>query len=123
MSVVRINAISVPPGAGPQLEGRFAERAKAVDGQPGFEGFELLRPTEGEDRYFVITHWADAASFDSWVASKDFAHGHQAKSPSDGDASGPPDGSVAEAKPGASQPPVSMGAELLSFDVVDLGGD
>ena len=44
MSVVRINAIEVPEGMGEMLEERFAKRLGAVDGQPGFEGFELLRP-------------------------------------------------------------------------------
>ena len=31
MSVVKINAISVPEGAGPELEKRFAARKHAVD--------------------------------------------------------------------------------------------
>ncbi len=63
MPVVKINAISVPEGAGPELERRFAARLGAVDGTPGFLGFELLRPTAGEDRYFVLTRWEDDASF------------------------------------------------------------
>jgi heme-degrading monooxygenase HmoA len=58
MAVVKINAIEVPPGAGPELEKRFAHRAHAVDNQPGFLGFQLLRPVKGEDRYFVVTQWA-----------------------------------------------------------------
>ncbi|MCD0174234.1 antibiotic biosynthesis monooxygenase family protein, partial [Micrococcus luteus] len=43
MSVVKINAISVPEGAGPELEKRFAARKHAVDQEPGFKGFQLLR--------------------------------------------------------------------------------
>ncbi|PZO61311.1 MAG: antibiotic biosynthesis monooxygenase, partial [Pseudoxanthomonas suwonensis] len=43
MSVVKINAITVPEGAGPELEKRFAVRKHAVDAEPGFEGFQLLR--------------------------------------------------------------------------------
>ena len=31
MSVVKINAITIPEGMGPQLEGRFAGRAKMVE--------------------------------------------------------------------------------------------
>ncbi|HHU67540.1 MAG TPA: antibiotic biosynthesis monooxygenase, partial [Corynebacterium sp.] len=31
MSIVKINAITVPEGAGPQLEERFAARKHAVD--------------------------------------------------------------------------------------------
>ncbi len=44
MSVVKINAIEVPEGAGPELEARFAARKHAVDSSPGFQGFQLLRP-------------------------------------------------------------------------------
>ena len=55
MSVVRINAIEVPEGMGSMLEERFAARLGSVDQQPGFEGFELLRPTgDAESRYFVV---------------------------------------------------------------------
>ena len=63
MSVVKINAISIPEGMGPQLEGRFAGRAKMVEQFEGFEDFQLLRPVEGEDRYFVYTRWASEEHF------------------------------------------------------------
>ena len=57
MSVVKINAIAVPEGAGAELEARFAARARSVEQMPGFEEFQLLRPVEGESRYFVYTRW------------------------------------------------------------------
>ncbi len=76
MSVVKINAISVPEGAGPELEQRFAARARSVETMPGFEDFQLLRPVEGEDRYFVYTRWDSEESFQAWVQSQAFAHGH-----------------------------------------------
>ena len=47
MTVVRINAITVPADSGDELARRFAARAGAVDNQDGFEGFELLKPTDG----------------------------------------------------------------------------
>ena len=101
MTIVRINAISVPDQAGPELERRFAARSADVDQMPGFEGFELLRPTDGSNRYFVVTRWADVASFDNWVQSRAFASEH-----------------AKAASPDAR--PVSSHAELLSFEVVDL---
>ncbi len=99
MPVVRINAISVPPQAGAELERRFAARAGAIEKSPGFLGFQLLRPTAGEERYFVVTHWADEESFTAWR---------------DGDAR------TAHAAPPGEAPrkPVSTGADLLEFDVV-----
>jgi heme-degrading monooxygenase HmoA len=99
MSVVKINAISVPPQAREELERRFAARAHSVDGSPGFLGFQLLRPVQGEDRYFVVTHWADEESFAAWR---------------DGDARAAHAGEGS----GESRRPVSSGAELLEFEVV-----
>jgi len=58
MSVVRINAITVPAAMAEVLEQRFAERAGEVATSPGFEAFELLRPTDGRDVYYVYTRWA-----------------------------------------------------------------
>jgi heme-degrading monooxygenase HmoA len=101
MTIIRINAITVPDQAGPELEKRFAARSAEVDKMPGFEGFELLRPTDDSKRYFVVTRWADVASFDAWVSSQAFASEH-AKAAS------------------AGARPVSAHAELLSFEVVDL---
>lgn len=76
MTVIRINAITVPEGSGDELARRFAARAGAVDRQPGFEGFELLRPTDGRHTWLVVTRWRDEEAFRAWVASPAFAHGH-----------------------------------------------
>ena len=67
MSVVKINRLAVPAGQEAELETRFAARKHSVDGAPGFEGFELLRPVAGEERYFVLTRWADEESFRAWA--------------------------------------------------------
>ena len=99
MSVVKINAIAVPPGAGPELEQRFAARARSVEQMPGFEDFQLLRPVEGEERYFVYTRWDSEESFQAWVSSQAFQHGHARAESADGK-------------------PVSTGAHLLAFEVV-----
>jgi heme-degrading monooxygenase HmoA len=99
VSVVKINAISVPDGAGVELERRFAARAGAVEGAPGFLGFQLLRPTAGESRYFVVTHWESEEAFAAWR---------------DGDAR-----SAHATAPGEEpRRPVSTGADLLEFEVV-----
>ena len=100
MTVIKINAITVPEGSGDELARRFASRAGAVDGQEGLEGFELLKPTDGRGVWLVVTRWRDEASFQAWVASPSFAHGHR----------------------GASEPaphggPVSSHSELWSYEV------
>lgn len=144
MSIVKINAITIPPGMGETLEGRFAARADSMTGVDGFEGFQLLRPTAGEERYFVYTQWKDQASYDAWRNSEAFGAGHAGGRPG-----GPPppaaqagqgrppefassenpstqakaDGGIqggpqADGDGDAPQRPVGMGADLLEFDVV-----
>jgi heme oxygenase (mycobilin-producing) len=102
MTVIRINAITVPTEGGDELARRFAARAGAVDDQPGFEGFELMKPTDGRDVWLVVTRWADQASFDAWVSSPAFAHGHRSEQPAEGQ----------EARP------VGTHSELWSYDIV-----
>lgn len=103
MSVIRINAIEVGHDKGEELARRFAARAGAVDHAEGFEGFELLKPTDGRTTWLVVTRWRDEAAFQAWVASPAFAHGHQ--------------GANASASDGR---PVATHSELWSYEVVDL---
>ena len=77
MTVVKINAITVPPDGGDELARRFAARAGAVDNQDGFEGFELLRPTDDRTTWLVVTRWRDESAFQAWVTSPAFGHGHR----------------------------------------------
>ncbi len=76
MAVVVINAVRVPEERREEFERRFAARAGQVSGAPGFEAFELLRPTSGE-RYLVYTRWRAREDFDAWMASSRFAAGHR----------------------------------------------
>ncbi len=76
MTLIKINAITVPENSGDELARRFAARAGAVDNQDGFEGFELLRPTDDRLQWLVVTRWRDEESFQQWVSSPAFAHGH-----------------------------------------------
>jgi heme-degrading monooxygenase HmoA len=77
MTIIKINAITVPTDSGADLARRFAARAGAVDNQPGFEGFELLQPTDERTTWLVITRWTDDASFQAWVTSASFGQGHR----------------------------------------------
>ena len=65
-SAVWINAITVPQGQGPELEKRFAARQHSVDREPEFEGFQLPRPTAGEDRHLVVTPWTSEEALIAW---------------------------------------------------------
>jgi len=97
MSIVRINAITVPADRVEEFERRFAARAGEVSKAPGFETFELMRPTDGRDVYLVYTRWRSEDDFQAWVDSPAFQHGHKAQS---------------------SGGPVGTASELWSFDVI-----
>ena len=76
MSVVRINAITVPPERADELAGRFAARAGEVGKAEGFEEFQLLRPTDDRTTWLVYTRWRDEAAFTAWMESRAFTQGH-----------------------------------------------
>jgi heme-degrading monooxygenase HmoA len=99
MTVIKINAITVPEGSGDELAHRFAARAGAVDNSDGFEGFELLQPTDDRLTWLVLTRWRDEEAFNAWVSSPAFAHGHRG----------------ATAPSGEDRPPVAAHSELWSY--------
>jgi heme-degrading monooxygenase HmoA len=98
MSVVKINAITVPRERFEEFERRFATRAGKVSAAEGFEAFELLRPNDDREVCLVITRWRSEEDFMAWVASPDFAAGH-AQHRQDG--------------------PVATSSEIWSFDVLE----
>ena len=110
MSVVKINALEIPPQAGDEIVKRFTARMNSLADVAGFEGFELLRPTgDAETRWFVYTRWADDDAYAAW-RDGDGARNAHAQQP--GEESG--DGASDDAE---QRPPVSMGATLLEFAV------
>jgi heme-degrading monooxygenase HmoA len=99
VTVIKINAITVPEEGGDELAKRFGARAGAVDDQDGFEGFELLRPTDDRRTWLVVTRWRDEDAFNAWVNSPAFGHGHRG------------------ASSGGDRPPVAVSSELWNYEV------
>lgn len=106
MGVIKINAITVPADSGDELAHRFAARAGAVDGADGFEGFELLKPTDDRHVWLVVTRWRDEDAFRAWRESPQFAHGHR---------------SAAERAGGDAPKPVGVSSELWNYEVAVTG--
>jgi heme-degrading monooxygenase HmoA len=108
VSVVKINVLTVTEDSRDELERRFAGRAGLVESADGFEGFELLRPVEGTDRYLVYTRWRSEEDFQRWTESQAFQRGHsQAAAQAGGGGQGHGHGG-----------PAATGAELWSFEVI-----
>ena len=105
MTVIKINAITVAADSGDELAQRFAKRAGAVDDQDGFEGFELLQPTDDRTTWLVITRWRDDDAFNAWVSSPAFGAGHQSEA------------APAEGHPHGGPRPVGVSSEIWSYTV------
>jgi heme-degrading monooxygenase HmoA len=101
VSIVKINAITVPRERFAEFEQRFATRAGRVEGATGFEGFELLRPNDDREVCLVVTRWRSEEDFQAWMASADFSAGHAQHRQSG---------------------PVGSSSELWSFDVLERKG-
>lgn len=106
MSIVKINAIEPEAGKSDELEQRFRARVGAVEHADGFEELMVLRPTENETRYFVMTRWASEEAFQRWRSGDAFRHQHRETHEAGGAGAARPDH------------PVVRSASLLSFDVV-----
>jgi heme-degrading monooxygenase HmoA len=120
MTVIKINAITVPSESGDELARRFANRAGAVDGADGFEGFELMRPVDDRETWLVVTRWRDDAAFEAWVASPAFGHGHRGSTEGRGGQGAHSGHGHGSGDDGGTAPPVSMSSELWAYEVVDL---
>ena len=101
MSIVKINAITVPRERFEEFERRFATRAGRVSSAEGFEAFELLRPNDDREVCLVLTRWRSEEDFRAWVSGADFKAGH------------------AQHRSGG---PVGTSSEIWSFDVLELEG-
>ena len=101
MSIVKINALSVPEERRAAFEERFRGRAGAVESSEGFEWFELLRPQEGTDRYLVYTRWSSEEAYQGWASGQDFARAHQG---------------------GGERPPAGDAAQVWAYEVVESAG-
>ncbi|POM24608.1 Heme-degrading monooxygenase HmoB [Actinomadura rubteroloni] len=106
MSVVKINVLTVDPAMRDELERRFAGRAGLVESADGFEGFELLRPVDGTDRYLVYTRWRSEDDFRAWTESQAFQRGHARAAAESGHGHG-------------HGGPASSAAEQWSFEIIE----
>ncbi|MBQ0863312.1 antibiotic biosynthesis monooxygenase [Streptomyces sp. A73] len=117
MSIVKINALTVPADQREVLEQRFAARKGFVESADGFEWFELLRPLEGSDRYLVYTRWRDEEAFQAWMNGP-MKEAHQRAKGEDSGTEAKPAGSDAQPGGGERPKPAATDSETWSFEVV-----
>lgn len=100
MSIVKMSVVEVPVESREELEKRFAQRSGGVQEAPGFQGFQLMRPIDDSNRYYVVTWWDDEAAFENWMVTRREV---KAKRVADGTA----------------KPHISTDNVVLSFEVVE----
>lgn len=79
---VFISHLEVPEEDRARLEGHFRNRARLVDGFPGFLRMQLLRPESGKASFTVVTIWADGDAFRRYMRSPEYARS-QEREPTD----------------------------------------
>ncbi len=121
VSVVKINAITVPAERADEMARRFAARAGEVGSSDGFEEFQLLRPSDDRTTWLVYTRWRDEAAFAAWTESRAFQHAHAGERGGPGGSpsahGGPPSGDGVPSADQSRPAPVASSAELWSFGV------
>ncbi len=69
------NNIPVSDEGRPVFEKRFLSRSRAIENEPGFIAYRLLRPL-ASDTYIVLTQWTGPSSFEAWKNSRAFKEAH-----------------------------------------------
>ncbi|WP_258932911.1 antibiotic biosynthesis monooxygenase [Nesterenkonia pannonica] len=72
-----------------------------MKGTPGFQGFELLKPTDERTTWLVVTRWDSEQDYENWRSSERFGASHGEKDQDEA----------------PKQKPVGMSAELWSYEV------
>lgn len=69
------NNIPVTEEGRPIFEHRFKNRAGAIENEPGYVAFRVLRPLDS-DTYVVLTEWESPVFFEKWKESQAFSKAH-----------------------------------------------
>lgn len=76
MTVIKINALTVPAETGDEIVARFEPAIGRLPDLEGFVRFQLLKPTDSSDRWFVLTEWESEDAYENWKSSRAFSRSH-----------------------------------------------
>lgn len=102
---VAINYITCNKEYRERFESLMTSRVGAIDKMDGFQRMQVLRPSEAEERYLIISEWDNDKAFQNWTKSEAFVKGHKR---------GFED--VKKAKERGEEPP--MKSEFLTYEVI-----
>ena len=64
-----------------EVRDAFLSRPHLVDTAPGFQGMEVLTPTNDPDEFWLLTRWADEESYRSWHHGHTYRESHKSMPP------------------------------------------
>lgn len=73
---VSISRFRVCNGMEGDVADAFRARPHLVDGAPGFLRMDVLSPAEDPSEFWLVTYWADEASFRAWHHGHTFRESH-----------------------------------------------
>ncbi len=74
-----MNRFPVNPEYAETFETRVANRPRQVENRPGFIDVNILRPSNLDDPYIVMTRWQSKADYEAWVNDPEFTAKHAGK--------------------------------------------
>ncbi len=74
---IAINYIDCEPDYAERFEQLFGTRAHAIDRMDGFICMNVLKPTDGQGSYLILSRWETEQHFKAWVGSPEFIEGHK----------------------------------------------
>jgi heme-degrading monooxygenase HmoA len=74
---VAINYISCKEHYKPRFEELFKTRAGAIDRMSGFLFMHVLKPSNNDGDYLIVSYWTHEEAFSKWTKSPEFLEGHK----------------------------------------------
>ncbi|MCS6934896.1 MAG: antibiotic biosynthesis monooxygenase [Chitinophagales bacterium] len=74
---VAINYIQCNDDYRERFEQLFATRAHAIDRMPGFYEMHVLKPSDENGNYLIMSFWESEEHFKAWTNSPEFIEGHK----------------------------------------------
>jgi len=74
---IAINYITCKELYKPRFEELFKSRAGEIDKMSGFLFMHVLKPTDNEGDYLIVSYWTNEEAFTGWTKSPEFIEGHK----------------------------------------------
>ncbi len=75
---VALSRFKIRNGMEAEVREAFRTRPHLVDGEPGFLHMEVMSPLDDTSEIWLVTHWTDEASYQTWHRGHTYHASHAA---------------------------------------------